>query len=119
MPRSTSWPNSAMPRRPGDRPSTPIPAGSRPRRPWRGLCRAFACDSVSAFGGIIALNRPLDEATARAISGIFTEVVVAPDADEAALAIFAAKKNLRLLLTGDLPIPPAPASRPNRSPAAG
>ncbi|MEZ0243470.1 MAG: bifunctional phosphoribosylaminoimidazolecarboxamide formyltransferase/IMP cyclohydrolase, partial [Sphingomonas sp.] len=66
---------------------------------------AFACDTVSAFGGIIALNRPLDEATARAIAGIFTEVVVAPDADEAALAIFAAKKNLRLLLTGDLPNP--------------
>ncbi|MEO7691565.1 MAG: bifunctional phosphoribosylaminoimidazolecarboxamide formyltransferase/IMP cyclohydrolase [Sphingomonas sp.] len=66
---------------------------------------AFACDTVSAFGGIIALNRALDEATARAISGIFTEVVIAPDADEAALAIFAAKKNLRLLLTGDLPDP--------------
>jgi len=66
---------------------------------------AFACDTVSAFGGIIALNRALDEATARAISGIFTEVVIAPDADEAALAIFAAKKNLRLLLTGELPDP--------------
>ena len=64
---------------------------------------AFACDTVSAFGGIIALNRPLDAATARAITGIFTEVVIAPDADEDALAIFAAKKNLRLLLTGDLP----------------
>jgi phosphoribosylaminoimidazolecarboxamide formyltransferase/IMP cyclohydrolase len=64
---------------------------------------AFACDTVSAFGGIIALNRALDEATARAIAGIFTEVVIAPDADEAALAIFAAKRNLRLLLTGDLP----------------
>ena len=66
---------------------------------------AFACDSVSAFGGIIAVNRALDAATARAISGIFTEVVVAPDADEEALAIFAAKKNLRLLLTGELPDP--------------
>jgi len=66
---------------------------------------AFACDTVSAFGGIIALNRPLDEATARAITGIFTEVVVAPDADDAAIALFAAKKNLRLLLTGDLPDP--------------
>jgi phosphoribosylaminoimidazolecarboxamide formyltransferase/IMP cyclohydrolase len=66
---------------------------------------AFACDTVSAFGGIIAVNRPLDEATARAITGIFTEVVVAPDADEAAIALFAAKKNLRLLLTGDLPDP--------------
>ncbi|WP_425229093.1 bifunctional phosphoribosylaminoimidazolecarboxamide formyltransferase/IMP cyclohydrolase [Sphingomonas sp.] len=66
---------------------------------------AFACDSVSAFGGIIALNRPIDEATARAITAIFTEVVIAPDADEGALAVFAAKKNLRLLLTGDLPDP--------------
>ena len=66
---------------------------------------AFACDTVSAFGGIVALNRPLDEATARAITGIFTEVVVAPDADEAALALFARKPNLRLLLTGDLPDP--------------
>ncbi len=64
---------------------------------------AFACDTVSAFGGIIALNRSLDAATARAITGIFTEVVIAPDADEDALAIFAAKRNLRLLLTGDLP----------------
>jgi phosphoribosylaminoimidazolecarboxamide formyltransferase / IMP cyclohydrolase len=66
---------------------------------------AFACDTVSAFGGIIAVNRPLDGATARAITGIFTEVVVAPDADDEAIALFAAKKNLRLLLTGDLPDP--------------
>ena len=69
---------------------------------------AFACDTVSAFGGIIAVNRPLDAATARAITGIFTEVVVAPDADEEALALFAGKKNLRLLLTGDLPDPARP-----------
>ena len=66
---------------------------------------AFACDSVSAFGGIVAVNRPLDEATAKAISSIFTEVVVAPAADQAAKAVFARKKNLRLLLTGDLPDP--------------
>lgn len=66
---------------------------------------AFACDTVSAFGGIIALNRTLDAATAKAITGIFTEVVVAPDADEEAIALFAAKKNLRLLLTGTLPDP--------------
>lgn len=66
---------------------------------------AFACDTVSAFGGIIAVNRPLDEATAEAISGIFTEVVAAPDADEGARAVFARKKNLRLLLTGELPDP--------------
>ena len=66
---------------------------------------ALACDSVSAFGGIVAVNYPLDGATAEAICGIFTEVVVAPDADEAARAMFAAKKNLRLLLTGALPDP--------------
>jgi phosphoribosylaminoimidazolecarboxamide formyltransferase/IMP cyclohydrolase len=66
---------------------------------------ALACDSVSAFGGIIAVNRPLDGPTAEAISGIFTEVVAAPGADAAARAVFAKKKNLRLLLTGDLPDP--------------
>src|SRR3546814_5872989 len=66
---------------------------------------ALACDSVSAFGGIIAVNRPLDGPTAEAISGIFTEVVAAPDADDEAKAIFAKKRNLRLLLTGDLPDP--------------
>ncbi len=66
---------------------------------------AFACDTVSAFGGIIALNHRLDVATARAITGIFTEVVVAPEADDEAIVLFAAKKNLRLLLTGALPDP--------------
>ena len=66
---------------------------------------ALACDSVSAFGGIVAVNRPLDAATAEAIGGIFTEVVVAPDASAEAQAIFARKKNLRLLLTGGLPDP--------------
>ena len=79
---------------------------------------AFACDSVSAFGGIVAVNRPLDGATARAIAGIFTEVVVAPGADEEALALFAARKNLRLLLTGDLP-DPARAGLVARSIAGG
>jgi len=69
---------------------------------------ALACDSVSAFGGIVATNRPLDGATAEAITQIFTEVVVAPDADENAKAIFAKKKNLRLLLTGGLPDPTRP-----------
>ena len=70
--------------------------------------RALQCDPVSAFGGIVALNRRLDAASARAIVDIFTEVVIAPDADEAALAIFAARKNLRLLTTGGLPDPRAP-----------
>ena len=67
--------------------------------------QALACDSVSAFGGIVAVNRALDGPTADAICDIFTEVVVAPDADEAAIAAFARKKNLRLLLTGSLPDP--------------
>jgi phosphoribosylaminoimidazolecarboxamide formyltransferase/IMP cyclohydrolase len=66
---------------------------------------AFACDPVSAFGGIIAVNQRLDAATARAITNIFTEVVIAPDADDEAIALFAARKNLRLLLTGTLPDP--------------
>jgi phosphoribosylaminoimidazolecarboxamide formyltransferase / IMP cyclohydrolase len=67
--------------------------------------KALACDPVSAFGGIVAVNRPLDGPTAEAIAQVFTEVVIAPGADEAALKIFAAKKNLRLLLTDDLPDP--------------
>jgi phosphoribosylaminoimidazolecarboxamide formyltransferase/IMP cyclohydrolase len=66
---------------------------------------ALMCDSVSAFGGIVAVNRPLDQPTAEAITQIFTEVVVAPDADSETRAVFAKKKNLRLLLTGSLPDP--------------
>jgi phosphoribosylaminoimidazolecarboxamide formyltransferase/IMP cyclohydrolase len=64
---------------------------------------AFDGDRVSAFGGIVAVNRPLDGATAAAITEIFTEVVVAPGADDEARAAFAAKPNLRLLLVDDLP----------------
>jgi phosphoribosylaminoimidazolecarboxamide formyltransferase/IMP cyclohydrolase len=70
--------------------------------------RALQCDPVSAFGGIVAVNRRLDAAAAREIVKIFTEVVVAPEADEDAIAVFARKKNLRLLLTGGLPDPRAP-----------
>jgi phosphoribosylaminoimidazolecarboxamide formyltransferase/IMP cyclohydrolase len=69
---------------------------------------AFDCDPVSAFGGIVAVNQLLDRAAAEAMTEIFTEVVIAPDADEAARAVFARKKNLRLLLTGDLPDPARP-----------
>ena len=69
---------------------------------WQG---ALACDDVSAFGGIVATNVPLDGPTAEAICQIFTEVVVAPGADEEARAFFAKKKNLRLLLTDGLPDP--------------
>ena len=68
---------------------------------------AFDCDRTSAFGGIVALNRPLDAATAQEITGIFTEVVIAPGASDEARAIFAAKKNLRLLTTDALPDPRA------------
>ena len=64
---------------------------------------AFDCDRTSAFGGIVALNRPLDVDTAKAISEIFTEVVIAPGASDAAQEVFAAKKNLRLLTTAGLP----------------
>jgi phosphoribosylaminoimidazolecarboxamide formyltransferase/IMP cyclohydrolase len=67
--------------------------------------KALECDSVSAFGGIVAVNRPLDGPTAEAITEIFTEVVAAPAADDAAKAVFARKRNLRLLLTGSLPDP--------------
>ncbi|WP_173977816.1 bifunctional phosphoribosylaminoimidazolecarboxamide formyltransferase/IMP cyclohydrolase [Magnetospirillum sp. UT-4] len=66
---------------------------------------ALACDPVSAFGGIVAVNRPLDGATAEEICKLFTEVVIAPAADEAAVAAFAAKKNLRLLVTGGMADP--------------
>ena len=69
---------------------------------------ALRCDPVSAFGGIVAVNRTLDGATAERIAAIFSEVIVAPDADEAARGILARKKNLRLLLTGGMPDPAAP-----------
>jgi phosphoribosylaminoimidazolecarboxamide formyltransferase/IMP cyclohydrolase len=69
--------------------------------------RAHDCDQTSAFGGIVALNQTLDATTAAEIVKIFTEVVIAPDATDEARAIFAAKKNLRLLTTGALPDPRA------------
>jgi phosphoribosylaminoimidazolecarboxamide formyltransferase/IMP cyclohydrolase len=67
--------------------------------------RALQCDPISAFGGIVAVNRRLDRAAAEEMVKIFTEVVIAPDADEDAIAVFAAKKNLRLLIAGALPDP--------------
>ena len=72
-----------------------VAEGTRSRDAYRGApCAAIP---VSAFGGIVAVNRTLDGAAARAVTSIFTEVIVAPDADEEALRIVAAKKNLRLL----------------------
>jgi len=70
---------------------------------------ALACDPVSAFGGIVALNGELDEATAKAITQVFTEVVIAPAATDDAVAVFKKKKNLRLLIAGDLPDPRDPS----------
>ena len=70
--------------------------------------KALNSDPVSAFGGVVALNRKIDAASARKIVEIFTEVIIAPEADDEALAILAGKKNLRLLLAGSLPDPRAP-----------
>jgi phosphoribosylaminoimidazolecarboxamide formyltransferase / IMP cyclohydrolase len=69
---------------------------------------AFRCDPVSPFGGIVAVNRTLDAAAAEKIAAIFTEVIIAPDADGAARAVLARKRNLRLLLTGGMPDAGAP-----------
>ncbi len=69
--------------------------------------KALRCDPVSAFGGIVALNGTVDGATARQIGAIFTEVVIAPAATDEARAVFAERKNLRLLTTGGLPDPRA------------
>src|ERR1043165_1464524 len=69
--------------------------------------KALRCDPVSAFGGIVALNRTLDAEAARAITEIFTEVIIAPDATEDAIKIGGAKKNRRLLLAGGVPDPRA------------
>jgi len=70
--------------------------------------KAYRCDPVSAFGGIVALNGEIDAAVAEEITRIFTEVIVAPSASDEAQKIIAAKKNLRLLVTGSLADPRAP-----------
>jgi len=70
--------------------------------------KAYACDNVSAFGGIVATNRKLDAAAANEIVKVFTEVIIAPEIDDAAKAIIANKKNLRLLITGALANPVEP-----------
>ncbi|HKO08687.1 MAG TPA: bifunctional phosphoribosylaminoimidazolecarboxamide formyltransferase/IMP cyclohydrolase [Alphaproteobacteria bacterium] len=70
--------------------------------------KALMCDPVSAYGGIVALNRPLDEATAHEIGKLFAEVVIAPEVDPAAQEALGGKKSLRLLVTGALPDPDAP-----------
>jgi len=70
--------------------------------------KALACDPVSAFGGILAFNRTLDGATAEKIAELFTEVIIAPDADEDARRVLSARRNLRLLVAGGLPDADAP-----------
>jgi phosphoribosylaminoimidazolecarboxamide formyltransferase / IMP cyclohydrolase len=70
--------------------------------------KAFRCDPISPFGGIVAVNRPLDAAAAEAIAAILTEVIIAPAAEPAAVTAVARRKNLRLLLTGGMPDPIAP-----------
>ncbi len=69
--------------------------------------RALACDPVSAFGGIIAVNRTLDAAVAEKMADLFSEVIIAPDAEPEAVKILAKKKNLRLLIAGAVPDPTA------------
>ncbi len=70
--------------------------------------KALSCDPVSAFGGIIAANRPLDGETAEKIAKLFAEVIIAPDLTPEARQILAAKKNLRVLITKTLPDPQSP-----------
>jgi phosphoribosylaminoimidazolecarboxamide formyltransferase/IMP cyclohydrolase len=82
-----------------------VAIGATPLEAYR---RALACDPVSAFGGIIALNRPLDAETAEAFLDLLTEVVIAPAVDEAALAVLARRSRVRVLATGGMPDPAAP-----------
>jgi phosphoribosylaminoimidazolecarboxamide formyltransferase/IMP cyclohydrolase len=82
-----------------------VAQGAGLRAAWE---RALACDPVSAFGGIVAVNRRLDAATAEAIAKIFVELVIAPEIDDDAAAIFARKSQLRLLIAGGMPDPAAP-----------
>jgi phosphoribosylaminoimidazolecarboxamide formyltransferase/IMP cyclohydrolase len=89
--------------------------GASLREAWD---KALACDPVSAFGGIVALNRRLDGSTAKAIARLLIEVVIAPEADEAARAILARRTGLRLLVTGEMPDPTA-AGRSFRAVAGG
>ena len=84
--------------------------------------KALACDPVSAYGGVVALNRPLDAAAAEAIGRLFIEVVIAPDLTQEAAAILARKAALRLLVTGGVPDPAAVGRVPlgvGRHPRAG
>ena len=112
--QSAAFHTDRSPQPPEDGPACAIIKHANPCGVARGasfaaaFASAFDCDRTSAFGGIVALNGTLDGDTARAISEIFTEVVIAPEATDEAKEVFAAKKNLRLLTTGGLPDPRAP-----------
>jgi phosphoribosylaminoimidazolecarboxamide formyltransferase/IMP cyclohydrolase len=82
-----------------------VAIGANLREAWE---RALRCDPVSAFGGIVAVNQPLDAATAEAIEKLFVEVVIGPEIDEAALELLGRKRRLRVLVTGGMPDPKAP-----------
>jgi len=82
-----------------------VAIGESLREAWD---KALACDPVSAYGGVVALNRPLDAAIAEAIGRLFIEVVIAPDATEEAATMLARRTALRLLVTGGVPDPAAP-----------
>ncbi|MEU6959481.1 bifunctional phosphoribosylaminoimidazolecarboxamide formyltransferase/IMP cyclohydrolase [Streptomyces chrestomyceticus] len=69
--------------------------------------KAHACDSLSAFGGVIAVNRPVSVAMAEQVAEIFTEVIVAPDYEDGAVEVLARKKNIRVLRCPEGPQPPA------------
>jgi phosphoribosylaminoimidazolecarboxamide formyltransferase / IMP cyclohydrolase len=92
-----------------------VAIGTSLRAAWD---KALACDPVSAFGGVVALNRPLDMATAEAIGRLFVEVVIAPQAEPESAARLARRTALRLLVTGAMPDPAAPG-RNFRSVAGG
>ena len=74
--------------------------------------KAHACDPTSAFGGVIATNRPVTAAMAEFVATVFTEVLIAPAFDDAALEVLAARKNLRLLVAAARPAGPAAEIRP-------
>ncbi len=92
-----------------DRPAVAIIKHANPcgvalgNTPFEAYQQALSCDPTSAFGGVIAFNCPIDKETAEAVVEIFSEVVIAPDADKHAQKMFNQKKNLRLLLTGAVP----------------
>jgi phosphoribosylaminoimidazolecarboxamide formyltransferase/IMP cyclohydrolase len=92
-----------------------VAIGETLREAWE---KALACDPVSAYGGVVALNRSLDAATAAAIGRLFIEVVIAPDAAEEASGVLARRSALRLLVTGAMP-DPAATGRSFRSVSGG